>query len=305
MLKNSRWKHLFVELNSDYKQAIFLAGTGRSGTTWVSSIINYNNNYRDIFEPFHPYKVSIFEHFRYRQYLRPDNQQQEFIQPAKAILSGKIKNQWTDQFNKKVLCQKRMIKDIRANFLLKWLHHNFPEVPIILLFRHPCAVVNSKLQLGWGNHLDELLAQPELVEDFLQPFKQEIAAAKTDFEKQVFLWCLENYVPLKQFAPEEIHLTFYENFCKEPKAEIERLFTFLGKKFDDTVFATLNKPSATSRQESAIITTGNVVDSWKKHITEEQLTRAIEILSLFGLNTIYSQEPLPNISGAYTLMKNS
>ncbi|PIG93295.1 sulfotransferase domain-containing protein [Gloeocapsopsis sp. IPPAS B-1203] len=304
MLKNSRGKKLFLELNSDYRQAIFLAGTGRSGTTWVSSIINYNNDYRDIFEPFHPYKVELVEHFRYRQYLRIDNQHQEFLQPTKAILSGKIKNQWTDQFNKKVFCQKRMIKDIRANFLLKWLNHNFPEVPIILLFRHPCAVVNSKLHLGWGNHLDELLAQPELVEDFLQPFKQEIIAAKTDFEKQIFLWCLENYVPLKQFAPQEIHLAFYENFCKEPKAEIERLFTFLGKKFDDTVFAILNKPSATSRQESAIITTGNVVDSWKKHITHEQLERAIEILSLFGLDTLYSQDPLPNISGAYTLMKN-
>jgi len=304
MLKNSRGKKLFLELNSDYRQAIFLAGTGRSGTTWVSSIINYNNDYRDIFEPFHPYKVELVEHFRYRQYLRPNNQHQEFLQPTKAILSGKIKNKWTDQFNQKVFCQKRMIKDIRANFLLKWLNHNFPEVPIILLFRHPCAVVNSKLHLGWGNHLDELLAQPELVEDFLQPFRQEIIAAKTDFEKQIFLWCLENYVPLKQFAPQEIHLAFYENFCKEPKAEIERLFTFLGKKFDDTVFAILNKPSATSRQESAIITTGNVVDSWKKYITHEQLERAIEILSLFGLDTLYSQDPLPNISGAYTLMKN-
>lgn len=302
MFKNTRWVNFLLELNSDYKKAIFLAGTGRSGTTWVSSLINYNNDYRDIFEPFHPYKVSIVEHFRYRQYLRPDNQQQEFIQPAKDILSGKLKNKWTDQFNKKVFCQKRMIKDIRANFLLKWLHHNFPEVPIILLFRHPCAVVNSKLHLGWGNHLDELLAQPELVEDFLQPFKQEIEAAKTDFEKQIFLWCLENYVPLRQFAPGEIHLAFYESFCKEPKAEIERLFTFLGKKFDDTVFATLNKPSATSRKESAIITTGNVVDGWKKHITSEQLQRGIEILSLFGLDTIYSQDPLPNVGGAYTLM---
>jgi hypothetical protein len=303
MIINNRKKNIFIELNSDYKQAIFLAGTGRSGTTWVSSIINYNNEYRDVFEPFHPYKVSLVEHFKYRQYLRPNSKQQEFIQPAKAILSGQLKNKWTDQFNQRVFCQKRMIKDIRANFLLKWLHHNFPEVPIILLFRHPCAVVNSKLHLGWGNHLDELLAQPELVEDFLQPFKQEITAAQTDFEKQIFLWCLENYVPLKQFTSAEIHLAFYENFCKEPKVEIERLFTFLGKKFDDNVFATLNKPSATSRQESAIITTGNIVDSWKTHVTEEQLKRAIEILSLFGLDTIYSQEPLPNVSGAYALMK--
>lgn len=303
MLINPRQKNFFLEFNSDYKQAIFIAGTGRSGTTWVSSLINYKNDYRDIFEPFHPYKVSLVKHFRYRQYLRPDNKQQEYIQPAKAILSGQLKNKWTDQFNTKVFCHKRMIKDIRANFLLKWLHQNFPEVPIILLFRHPCAVINSKLHLGWGDHLDDLLAQPELVADFLQPFQQEITAARTDFEKQMFLWCIENYIPLRQFASTEIHLAFYENFCKEPEVEIERLFKFLGKKFDDSVFATLNKPSATSRQESAIITTGSVVDSWKKYITDEQLQRSVEILSLFGLDKIYSQDPLPNVSGAYSLMK--
>lgn len=294
---------IFFDLNSDYKQSIFLAGTGRSGTTWVSSIINYDNEYRDIFEPFHPYKVSIVKHFRYRQYLRPDNQAREFIEPTKAILSGKVKNKWTDQFNKKTFCQKRMIKDIRANFLLKWLHVHFPEVPIILLLRHPCAVVNSKLYLGWEDHLDELLAQPELVEDFLFPFIQEIKSAKTAFEKQVFLWCLENYVPLKQFRKGEIHLAFYENFCKNPHREIEHLFKFLGKMYNNSVLTILNQPSATSRKESSIITTTeNVVDSWRKHITDAQIQRTIEILKIFDLDKMYSQESLPNTTAAYSLL---
>lgn len=293
---------LFIELNSDYRKAIFLAGTGRSGTTWVSSIINYDNEYRDIFEPFHPYKVNLVKHFKYRQYLRPENQSREFIEPTEFILSGKLRNEWTDQFNKKTFCQKRMVKDIRANFFLKWLHTHFPEVPIILLLRHPCAVVNSKIYLGWGDHLEELLAQPELIDDFLSPFLNELKAAKTDFEKQVFLWCLENYVPLKQFKKGEIHLAFYENFCVNSRQEVQAVFDFIGKKFNNSVLEVLGKPSATIRKESPINTTTNILDGWKKHITDVQLQRTIEILEIFGLDKIYCDDLLPNSTAAHALM---
>lgn len=138
---------IFIDYGSDYRDSIFVAGTGRSGTTWISDIINYRNEYRYVFEPFNPYKVGICREFRYRQCLRPENREERFIEPAKAILSGRVRNSWTDQYNKKFFCRQRLIKDIRANFLLKWIHANFPGIPIILLLRHPCTVANSKLKL--------------------------------------------------------------------------------------------------------------------------------------------------------------
>lgn len=301
-IKTKLFTSLYVDLNSSYKNSVFLAGTGRSGTTWVSSIINYNNEYRYIFEPFYSDKVDAVKNFKYRQYIRPDTQAKEFIEPARDILSGRVRSKWTDEYNKKFLSSKRLVKDIRANLLLSWLHNNFPEVPIILLLRHPCAVVNSHLKLKWDNHLEELLAQTELVEDFLTPFKQEIARAKTDFEKQIFLWCIENYIPLKQFKRGEIHLAFYENFCESPNNEIERLFTFLGKNFDDTIFIKLKHPSFMSTKESAVLTGDSIVDSWRKHVNDEQLQRAVEIMSLFGLDGIYSRDAMPNVSSAYAFM---
>jgi hypothetical protein len=305
IVKKKLLTELYIDFNSDYKKSIFIAGTGRSGTTWVSSIINYNNEYRYIFEPFYSDKVSNVKNFKYRQYLRPDDRGKEFIEPTKAILSGKVRSKWTDRFNKRFISNKRLIKDIRANLLLSWIHNNFPSVPIILLLRHPCAVVNSHLKLNWDNHLDEILAQAELIEDFLEPFKQKILLAETDFEKQIFLWCIENYVPLKQFKRGEIHLAFYENFCECPKDEIERLFSFLGKKFDETIFLNLSKPSSMSRKESAVITGDSIVDSWRKHITDEQLQKAVEIMSLFGLDRIYSEEVMPDVSSAYALMSTN
>jgi hypothetical protein len=38
-------------------------------------------------------------------------------------------------------------------------------------------------------------------------------------------WCIENYVPLKQFKRGEIHLAFYESFCERPESELAILPT--------------------------------------------------------------------------------
>jgi len=294
----------YIDYRPDYRNSILLAGTEKSGTTWVSDIINYKREYRYIFEPFWPAKVDICKGFRPRQYLRPANQDSYFIETAKTILSGRIRNNWTDKYHRRFIANKRLIKDIRANLFLKWILNHFPEIPIILLLRHPCAVARSHLRRAHPQpDLKAFLAQEELMEDFLNPFREEIEAAQTTFEKLVFRWCIENYVPLKQFKKGEIHLAFYENFCEKPEFEIDRLFSFLGKSYDEAVFTSLRKPSPVSREESAIISGGSLIDSWREQITDEQIQRAVEILSLFGLERIYSQDSMPNVEEAYNLLE--
>ena len=61
----------------DHKSSVFLAGSGRSGTTWVSAVINHQGAYRLVFEPFHPGKVRMMRGFRRRQYLRPGDRREE------------------------------------------------------------------------------------------------------------------------------------------------------------------------------------------------------------------------------------
>lgn len=301
-----------IELNHNYNNSVFLAGIGRSGTTWVSDIINYDNDHRYIHEPFHPYRVKEAKNFQYIQYLRPDNRDPRYLEPAKAILSGRVRNRWTDSANKAVFARKRLIKDIRTNLLLKWIHSNFPGIPIILLFRHPCAVANSWLKLRWGKEdrgsrtdLEICLSQRELVEDFLEPFRENIEDAKSEFAKHVFFWCMQYYVPLKQFKHGEIHLCFYENFCENPQEEIARLFGFLGKEFDERVLYNLRTPSLMSQKDSAIVKGTSLIDSWREDVTAQDLQNALDILSLFSLTKIYSGDSMPDVAAAYELLKQS
>jgi hypothetical protein len=286
----------FIVENGDYRKTVFLAGTGRSGTTWVMNIINYDNRFRILFEPFHSRKIKKLHHFEYRQYLRPENAEESYLAPAKQILSGRIKNIWSDAFNRKIFVEKRLIKDIRANHLLKWIKVNFPEIPIILLLRHPCAVATSKLELNWETHLEVFLNQMNLMEDFLNPFKYEITKAESAFEKHIFMWCIENYVPLSQFKSGEIHLAYYENFCIKPEFEIDRLFRFLEISYTREVHRFIKHPSAFSQKDSAITLGENLIEGWKKHLSAAQVMRAMEILRVFNLERLYSQDPLPLVS---------
>jgi hypothetical protein len=284
-----------LDLNPDPAAAVIVAGTGRSGTAWVANIINYANEYRYVFEPFNPYKTPEIKHFRYRQYMRPSDSDPAYVLPARLVLSGAVRNSWVDQFNRRVVSRRRVIPEIRANLMLKWMRERFPDTPIVWLMRHPCADANSRMQLGWQTHLDEILNQPLLLDDHVGEFRDRIEHASTEFEKHIFLWCVENFVPLRQLAPDDVHVAYYESFCERPKFEFDRLFKYLNRSYNRDVFSQLYRPTVLSREESAIVTGSNLIDAWRSWVTPEQTERAIEILALFGLDRIYGADSMPKL----------
>jgi hypothetical protein len=293
-----------VELNADPGRTVLLAGVGRSGTTWISNIINSGNNFRYIFEPFHPFKVPEAQAFQYHQYLRPGADDPVIFDAAKTILTGRFRNPWADRVNKKWIASRRLVKTIRANLMLGWIHRHFPEIPIVFLIRHPCAVVNSWIKLGWGradngeeNDLTHCLIQEALIRDHLAPHMTAINGAGSEFEELIFLWSILNYIPLRQLSQSDVHFIFYENVCLEPENEARRLLAFLDLPFRKSVARALERPSHMARPDSAIRTGASLTESWKASIRRAQEERALEILSLFGLDALYAGDTLP-VTGA-------
>jgi hypothetical protein len=70
-------------------------------------------------------------------------------------------------------------------------------------------------------HLDELLSQDDLMENFLIPFKLEIKNTSGLYNKHVCEWSAENYVPFPQFNEGEVLVVFYEKLRRQPQHEIE------------------------------------------------------------------------------------
>jgi len=297
---------LYWDSGGDWRDTVLVAGQGRSGTTWVSEILRSGGGYRAIDEPFHPGRLSITREFKPRQYVRPGERDTRLLDPATRIVSGRVRSPWIDRYNRKLLPRKRIVKETRGNLLLPWLSISFPGMPIVLVIRHPCAVVASQFALepDWQVDLRRFTSQRSLMEDYLEPFGDELEAAATrgsEFERHIFAWCIENLVPLRLLPEGEIHVAYYENFVTKPLDELTRLFAFLGSEVGDDVFEALQKPSHSTRKDSAVVRAENPVDSWKKAIGPDRSDRAMEILGYFGLDRIYGEDGLPRAGDAAAL----
>lgn len=310
-LRRTIFGTLYVDRGGGPEDTVFLGGSGRSGTTWLSEVINFDNSYRYLFEPFHPRYVPQWSGFPERPYLRPTEEHKEALETARQILSGRIRNRWIDGFNTKLVGHRRLLKDVRANLFLKWLSAHFPEVPIVFALRHPCAVVLSqhrgqRLRESWPPDLQSLLDQPALVEDHLGPFVPYIreACSMDLFDQLVFRWCIENYVPLRQFEAGGLHCVFYERVCLEPEAEIRRLFESIGRRWDVAALRTASRASPMTAQESRIhsapAASSGLIDGWVERIEPVRVERTVEILALFGLDRFYGTEPEPLATPAPT-----
>jgi hypothetical protein len=299
-------QRIVFDLDANHRSSIFLAGTGRSGGTWLSEILNQQNDYRLVFEPFHAKRAPWMKAYPERPYLRPEEHDPEFMRLARAVVTGRVRHPWTERFNRRFVAHRRLIKEDYANLMMKWLHVNFPGMPLILLLRHPCAVALSFETHKYRGACTALLEQDHLVEDFLDPYVDEIRKARDTFERTLFLWCVETLVPLKQMGPKEVQVVFFENLVRHPEAELGRLYAYLGRSMAGLDMTKLKTPSLTARRASSAVWTGaDPAEAWLQKVSPERRARAAEILSWFGLDGIYGDAPMPRMEGVAELMSES
>ena len=122
---------MHINLNKKLENTVLLVGSGRSGTTWMSNIVNYNNQYRYIFEPFFPQKVNEVRKFKGRLYLPPESDGGRYAQTIYDVLSGEVNNPWINSLNKRLISSKRLVKSIRANLFVNWIHTHCPEAKLM------------------------------------------------------------------------------------------------------------------------------------------------------------------------------
>lgn len=157
---------------------LIIAGSARSGTTWVLDVLAETNNLRPVFEPLNPVGVREARFFCNR-YVPQNAREPEFKGFMEKIFNGEMNCLWTntrllphllrpaiskmaswnydydllsrykklfirysDYLRRKSFLQ--ITKLIRANLMLDWLEVNF-QPKIIFIVRHPGAVAASKI----------------------------------------------------------------------------------------------------------------------------------------------------------------
>jgi hypothetical protein len=271
-----------------YSGTIIVAGSGRSGTTWLGNIIA-GDEYRILFEPFDQRRVPEFSGLSLRPYFRPTRDYPQWRPMIEKVIKGDIANEWVDQDLARLDGSRApagvLIKEIRANGVLAWLERNF-GCKIVFLLRHPCAVIASRMKLKWETHIDAFLSQPELMEDHLYPYEDVMKRAETDVEKHAIMWCVENFIPLNQMKQHNWITCRYEELVDNAAAEVHRILLLLGLDFTDSRRRAIAEVVRTNRKVG-LTEKRHFLDAWQKAFTQREMTDIGRIVQMFGL-TVYN-----------------
>ena len=304
------------------KNTVLVVGSGRSGTSWVTNLINADNAFRYIFEPFHPQECPYMREFPEVLYLSPKTDDRNFEELASRILKGHVHLDWTDRFNKRYFSSKRIIKCIRLMLSFDWIHLHFPEIPIIYILRHPLAVINSRMNMiekypFWSVSKDQINELREnLIEDYPNYFSFGEINLDSEFQRQLVYWCIMNRIALDQLANIPHKLIFYENCKKHPIETFwqvreylspmfnhsfefygDRDLTDLSKKSRNEIEEINHKISDVSNQKFLVFKGKSMEErrqTWDLNFDKDQKNLAQKILEKYKMDsfyTVFSESP--------------
>jgi len=169
----------------------------------------------------------------------------------------------------------------------------FPTKPPILIIRHPCAVVASKiLHGGWKNYKLKWGYDSRFIEAY--PWVIDILRdIKTEEEVCAATWCMDYFAALSTPKPHPWILVSYEKLVNQGESELQRIFNALDMYLPEDAVKQLKVPSWSARKECPIITGEDLLADYKKFLSKNKIKRILDLVSLFGLN-FYGEDLEPD-----------
>jgi len=274
-------------------RGLFLTGIARSGTSWVSGIISQADSLLYCREPYNPAHVRIMP--QQYKYLSADMHDEFYQSYTDRIFSGLFVSSRIDYtrrlswFKLATGKQRVFIKDPTAALLTDWLAENY-DVDIVILMRHPAAVVSSYLKLGWGFPMRTILQQERLMQDYLSPYRdllEEHDYPGMDAAKGAVLYGAINTVLLRLAQKRKAIVVQYEDLCLDPVGQAKKLFTGLNLRWNKRVENFINwsgKETTFFSRNQLRKDTSSMATVWKTRLSKEQIRSIERIMEIYGLS---------------------
>lgn len=314
-----------------------IVGSGRSGTTWLLDVLADANGLRPVFEPLNTDTSTVGRKSAYA-YLSRDFECDALKGLFSAAANGALNSIWTDYrfkpnrlhlerkhlrspnelkalmhrwkelakryatYREKKARAETLVKCIRANLMLDWVHANF-DARILFVLRHPGAVVESRLRFAehWDPFplLEKYRNDAALMNGPLKAQATWLDRKYTRAEALTAIWCVENLVPAAQAASNGYLIVFYEELLERPEVEWPRIVNGLGL---DTVPSgrLLDKPSQQAAVQLKPRSATNADYSkgygrWQALVTRDNLAQIDLVLQAFGVTFYSAFELRPNV----------
>jgi hypothetical protein len=243
-----------------------VAGSGRSGTTWVLDVLAEANTLRPVFEPLYPGANPIAEKYHSR-YLDPSQDEPHLQNYLTRVFERRETNSFSDyrisptklrldrkkfgsprafrdyistlrkfhrrriKYGPALRRDKAIVKFIRANWMLPWILNHF-EATAVLIVRHPAAVADSQLRFieHWDPdaRLGRILESEHIRDSYRQQLDRIDSKSLSTFGRLVTIWCIENAIPVKMSQSLGYATVFYEDLKNDYPRAWRRLTDALG-----------------------------------------------------------------------------
>lgn len=275
--------------NNPIEDKILISSTSRSGTTWFADLLNLIPNSAVIWEPFG--SIPSLRDRRQVPYLKPGEVSDPLRREVKSLFDGEfLEFHMTNHLTfRQLICSTRYIyKACRSNRILPWINQYYDLDKVVILVRHPCAVVSSQLSHGaWDDVLREGGSQfPNIVSNL----KEKLPLNKMDYEsitepeeKLALNWALDYFVLGIHKIPNKWNVTTYERLMWNQSKETMRILDELG--YDSVskseIETVMNESSRTTVERADSVR--KQLSKWKRRLTDNQVENILRIVRKVGI----------------------
>jgi hypothetical protein len=286
-------------------QPILVTGAHRTGTSWVGKMLAAGEGVTYISEPLNVlhrpgvmrapvdywyiyicrenegiYLLALRETLRFRYHTWAE---------IRSLRSGKdllrMGRDWSSFLRGRMGGHRPLLKDPFAVFSLPWFIEQL-GCQVVVTVRHPAAFASSLKRLNWPFQIGDLLAQPLLMRDWLEPYRQEmealLSASDDTIERGSLLWRMVYGVVSAccQRFP-QITIVRHEDLSLKPVEGYRSLYAALGIPFSEKIEnVILNSSSSENPKElskkkahAVRLDSRSNLDNWKRRLSPEEIER--------------------------------
>ncbi|MHA2215353.1 MAG: hypothetical protein ACXACY_05445 [Candidatus Hodarchaeales archaeon] len=310
--------HILNKGTCNIRETIVVSGSPRSGTSWLGPLIGRAPGYCYSHEPLQLKQFPGGKRvgLEWRTHIHPDESKSEIEDYMGKVLTGQIgKPRPVDGggFISILKNRKLVVKFVRANRMLGWLNRRFPSKAIVVILRHPCAVVSSQITMGEGDKGPwKNVTPPEqdtiqshfggrIPDEAVEKFGDLLKSIETREGTLAATWCLDHYFLFNHYLNSKTLktcpwiFTSYESLLEEGLDEFKRIYSEIGIDVPYNLEGYMKKPSNVSSSDLNLINLERQLSKWKDKLTDEQIDEILGIVKEFKLD-FYTEDTRPNIN---------
>lgn len=286
---------------------VLVTGAHRSGTTWIGKMIALDQSTAYISEPLNVWhRPGVFRvpvHHWY-QYICDENES-EYLPAFHELLEFEY-HLWKEIRSIRSLRdflrmgrdfrvfyyaleegRRALVKDPFVAFSTEWFARKL-NFKIVISVRHPLAFVSSLKRLNWSFDFQDLLNQPLLMRDHLEPYRSqmEFAQSKDVIEQGALLWrMIYQVVHATRSRNPDFILVRHEDLSRDPITGFRNLYQALSLDYTQHIEKSIldssssENPMELSRKKvhDVRLDSRANMSNWKKRLTDDEVNRVRQV----------------------------